>query len=1743
MITTILMLVFISGCTKSRKAELPEEQKIDIYALSEFGEVSENSGFEAKINSTTTTSSSTDANDNLNVGHRIQISSEDVEVPSRLKFMFNELPLIGLQNKQFKIVFSVDKEHVTAYKIATRLSDLSVLEKSIAMTLKEVQLLSKTKNSDINHNTGQSIAQTTTLESEKKSALLEKNEIKIGKKYGPLLVPLFKYKVISSGVLARTKNELKEETAKLELKKTDWKMATHIQISSRTDERLVIGAGAEQAKEFQQLFTEEKIHNQVMNSDELQSRLAVDMKFMDNKTKVLTRLGSDSLYIYEITNLSKLTKNQQRLFNNSASNEHVLSCSEPAVSASLKSTDQDCVLLLVASVPVTYKKATLTEIDESGLTSATIKFEDTQKVNSVGLVQIKEHVAAKQVEVSSTGQLDPNSTIKLSDLKGEFFYRRTFEAASNMFLGRTGTSGDMTIIRFELEDHRIVVRNQQSLIAYTGQGPKDREEMMSFPVKYFRMSNKDEHGNNLVISIPVETTKENAVYAQIDWTKNTVPDSNSPLAFYAGGDCFMANSNLNVADTDMRLATDGVLNYSLSASYTVKPTNECVVQKDVNSAYWAGNYQFNFNISERISFMKHKDANADIQFAKNISSMAQAAFNFGVFTLADKVTGNGTLDNRDGSEKYMPIIHDFRNGKKLKYYLGGINNPEATPPERRQLLIEATEEVIAEWNKVLRFAFKNTPLERTDDYVELVIDGNSADQKLGHLGDLDRNYIWLQELPAENGLLGVAQPAANPRSGTIQAANVIVYTGNTFNQTERLLEMTKLYRAYEKEVKCLADRAKNPAPESQDASCESLAQKNSPKLFESALQNIGSTKASPANTTAELQAAMVSLDLKLQQSINALQLNSSKINKSLTEMKPTRDSEMLKTIMTKDVFKTDSKGQIVNYKVDEETYIKKLADIASATNGLDNPNKFELEVNKAFLQFGTGDKKGIFSDSIKRALIKRSQLLEAKIRFDENMKNRPGCFSYSRDDANDVALNLDKDPKKNLMLNFKNNVKSTLSHELGHAFGLLHNFKASTDKANYEFKGETTGRNYSSIMDYIGDVDMIYKGPGPYDAHAIRAAYTGMVEVEVEKKDQLVSIDTIIKATNIPLVHLTKETLNQKENIAGVGTLKFFEQCDDTGTDSSVMCARFDSGGSATEIMKNLIADYHRGYIGRNYVYDKILFGWPQKTQLINRNIALFQKIRSFLDEAIHSLQFGTGLPELRSNSVIADQLKATKLGYTFFLELIRTPDAGDSSIMTVAKNEKDQTIEYKPNLERFLSVPYSYKDAQNKEVTDVKIVEARSVFDKYLNNTNDKIDSMGILYDKMFAMMFLLQSTSVQTKDDSSNSQISYIDFEQFLMGIKDPTRSPTMNTILKLFQNKLKVGFYVSDNTETKYTLTEEEFNAEVKRLQKMSLIEVDKVVTPNRQLSERTATGVIIGLAQSKWRSFDSYAEAFKISSSRVDQAPKDRPNVAKIKQDKSLSDTRVLFAPQNAVGSRLLINTAARNEYFIINKNTIFAKPIIEILNADMVYKKSISKLKELACEKGQDTPECIAALEKEDQDYIKENVSIAAEKAAADLLAQNFTKKLRELNATEVIIEAALDTETSSINLDHQVSILRELMIAQIQNIYRLKATLEDASAESIRTTIAEVVTELKQIREENSALESLPLLVTGFNIVADIGKNIPIKLQDGGVLSGATIANAAMNTGKLQNDLDMQLPILEKLATYSNLVDPDTSIR
>src|SRR5690606_30574961 len=137
-----------------------------------------------------------------------------------------------------------------------------------------------------------------------------------------------------------------------------------------------------------------------------------------------------------------------------------------------------------------------------------------------------------------------------------------------------------------------------------------------------------------------------------------------------------------------------------------------------------------------------------------------------------------------GTETNLAVIHDFKRGP-VTYVLKGV-------PERlyygdgsqyvtREEMIQAAREVIADWNKTFREAFRGTPLETNQDLVILKVDGIDVDTTIG---DFDVTHIYVE--PSATGVpyLGVYIGTPNVRSGYYAAGNVNVFAGNIMASAE-----------------------------------------------------------------------------------------------------------------------------------------------------------------------------------------------------------------------------------------------------------------------------------------------------------------------------------------------------------------------------------------------------------------------------------------------------------------------------------------------------------------------------------------------------------------------------------------------------------------------------------------------------------------------------------------------------------------------------------------------------------------------------------------------------------------------------------------------------------------------------------------------------------------------------------------------------------------------------------------------
>ncbi|MFS4458238.1 zinc-dependent metalloprotease [Bdellovibrio sp. HCB2-146] len=144
----------------------------------------------------------------------------------------------------------------------------------------------------------------------------------------------------------------------------------------------------------------------------------------------------------------------------------------------------------------------------------------------------------------------------------------------------------------------------------------------------------------------------------------------------------------------------------------------------------------------------------------------------------------------------------------------------------------------------------------------------------------------------------------------------------------------------------------------------------------------------------------------------------------------------------------------------------------------------------------------------------------------------------------------------------------TLVHEMGHNFGLRHNFTASNDSANFMSVEETQTKHQvrsSSVMEYSSFNEDRLVRPGPYDIAAIRFGYADSVELNDGK---VVALDT---------------TKNIAQNL-GSNKARSFKFCtdEDVAYSTTPMCQRHDAGVTPLEVVKNIIAD-HEAFTQKRY--------------------------------------------------------------------------------------------------------------------------------------------------------------------------------------------------------------------------------------------------------------------------------------------------------------------------------------------------------------------------------------------------------------------------------------------------------------------------------------------------------------------------------------------------------------------------------
>lgn len=357
-----------------------------------------------------------------------------------------------------------------------------------------------------------------------------------------------------------------------------------------------------------------------------------------------------------------------------------------------------------------------------------------------------------------------------------------------------------------------------------------------------------------------------------------------------------------------------------------------------------------------------------------------------------------------------------------------------------------------------------------------------------------------------------------------------------------------------------------------------------------------------------------------------------------------------------------------------------------------------------------------------------------------------------------------------------------LLHEMGHNFGLMHNFHASNDVANFYTAKETNTKNTiraSSVMDYPGAGDEFPSLPGKYDIAAIRFGYTDRIEIT---NDPIDTVEKIKKAQKQIVSVDPQKSITQ--NTAGK-TLFPYKYCNDTdayyGLDP--MCNPEDAGVTPLEVVNNIIDQYYSIYAKHNFRYDHARSSSEER--LINYKMAVvFNPLKRFYDQwRFHLGQFlGQGkeyldeldvptyqrkLREMQKpeNKIYSELYKeyypAAHTAFSFLSKLAMLPNkycvvrAADEKDVRVIELEKVRDDIYNKN---HISVN-SCRDpdarayfADSKANFAKKELSFVSELGYHLNsfryNLDDKVmdqplDVIGNRYDRLFAMITLVKRSS----------------------------------------------------------------------------------------------------------------------------------------------------------------------------------------------------------------------------------------------------------------------------------------------------------------------------------------------------------------------------------------------------------------
>ena len=1151
---SLLFVVFVSGCAKVRDAKFPEGVGENIFETSLFTKSDMNLQTDSESGMGLFSKTSRKLRLSQQQG-KVQV--RDVRAPEAIRPMFKDLEISAHADKSYPIRFKIDRQFLTAYRVVENAAELSIQERELV---------------------------------EKSAA-------------GASLLPLFQYRLQGYGRVVRAINDLGEETSTLRLKPTEWKEATHIQVSTLPEDRILVAPSSQDQAD--RVFVRQELDGQVFSRSELESEL--DVRVAREGTFRAVVDGSE-LLLQELLSIDDPSVTQAQRDQIAAQDRggpisaEFARCGQDLVKrlpSGSALSEKNCIRVSRYRVSISHVEAKRRSLDADGTLSAEVEFRQVAKASR--LIQISKDPLVAEVGGSS---LDVRRSIKVADAaKWEFFFRRTIEDSPNSFdYTFAGSSGPLELVRMIFEKDRLRIVRADAMIPTKGGSRVDLNDLMSLPVQYFREEKTDAQGNLLAAPrvVPADSSHPDAV-AYVNWEGNAIPPVSSALNYYELGQCFAGATDTTVSGVDNRMSTDGIVSFSVNTTYMNNPGTDC---GGVMSAGYFDQVQAAFTFQERISIKKYALAGTEKGDSEkplvNVPYEAQKKLGFGIFTYKKNTPNSYGNIGTEGTVTPLPAIFDINKGRKIRYVLAGLPTDPAEG-ELRKRLIQATREVIQDWNEAFRKALKGTPMEREGDVLELVVEGEDKIAPAA-LGDLDVNHIYYISKKTSSGVIGLGGAHSSPRSGRVAAASVFIYGGNISSYVESVRELKKARAQFIKELSSPLVSAGAP-----------MGGAAGQNLFpETAVNPVGSSGVGHGGKAASAEIRRLIEKARNRADGSATSSATSSAN-SIDE-------------------RLNSLSKMPRKPVELAFYEAFAQGVKEGVVG--NSRRMQLLVDQKLVEVLSGRASPKTLDAL-RLQAKRSEVVA---KFFDNLAKANVCVYESPELTMDLLETEVSDVDLAIGV-----YKPTLAHELGHNLGLRHNFIASFDKANWKFSpSDSSSRDYSSIMDYLAS-DEHYDGLGPQDVAAIRAAYANRMET---KTGELISLEEVMKRSGA-------QSWNQltSDMVRSVG-LRSFQFCSDEDAGVSPVCNRFDRGTTPAEIVEANVADYRQMYSLRNFAGNKLGFSVLGTGGYTGRMFARFLPIRQFLEETIY--QAINGAEGVAVNSYA----EAALAGMDFFHSVVRSPDA-----------------------------------------------------------------------------------------------------------------------------------------------------------------------------------------------------------------------------------------------------------------------------------------------------------------------------------------------------------------------------------------------------------------------------------------------------------------------------------------------------